>query len=413
MNVLMLCYRGNPYCGGQGIYLYHLSRELSRLGAVVDIVVGPPYPDHIDGWANVYKMENLNIWAVRTKHIPYAKLARIYSPWNFLDFILTRFHVFPEMETFSMRAFFFLKRLLLKKRYDIIHDVNSLGWGLIPMKGYGIPIVSTIHHPLTQDMQADLGVDRTLWEKMTTVLFYPIMMQRAVIRRLDKIITSSESGVGELKKAFGLDEDKVAVVYNGMDLNVFKYTGETREKRSLLFVGNTEDHKKGLSYLIEALVMLPEDVSLTIVDDGPPKKLNAASLIKKYRVEDRVSFTGKVDLRELVSLYSRKTILVMSSLHEGFGLPAAEAMACEAPVVATYAGALKEVVDEQSGILVEPRNSKALSDAIMKLLNDQDLRKRMGLFGRKRVEERFAWPMAARNTYNIYESVVSEHRSRL
>ncbi|MBN1533065.1 MAG: glycosyltransferase family 4 protein [Spirochaetes bacterium] len=412
MKVLLLCYRGNPYCGGQGIYLYHLSKELARLGVEVDVIVGPPYPEPLEDWAAVYKLDNLNIWSIRTSHIPYEKLVRVYSPLNFADYFLTRFHIFPEMETFSIRAFALLKELLKTKRYDIIHDVNSLGWGMALMKGFGIPVVSTIHHPLTQDMQADLGVDKSFWEKMTTILFYPIQMQRFVIRRMDRVITSSIDGISELRRAFGLDEHRISVVYNGMDVEAFRNTGEPREDRSLLFVGNTEDHKKGLTYLLEAMTMLPEDVTLTIVDDGPPKKLNAANLIERFRLATRVTITGKLDMASLVSLYSRKTVLVMSSLHEGFGLPAAEAMACETPVVVTRAGALTEVVDDRSGILVEMRNPAALRDAVMKLLEDPGLRREMGAYGRTRAVENFAWPSAARNTMKVYESVIQSYRSR-
>src|SRR5271157_950229 len=185
MKVLLLCYRGSPFCGGQGIYLYYLSRELSRLGIEVDVCVGPPYPDPIDEWATVYKIENLNIWGLKTNEFVPAQLNRIFSTWNFIDYVMTRFHFFTEMETFSMRTFFSLRRLLKNKKYDLIHDINSLGWGLLLMKKYGIPIISTIHHPLTRDRDADLMVNVTFWEKLTTLLFYPLAMQRFVINRLD------------------------------------------------------------------------------------------------------------------------------------------------------------------------------------------------------------------------------------
>ena len=156
-------------------------------------------------------------------------------------------------------------------------------------------------------------------------------MQGFVIRRVDRIITSFKEGVDELQKAFRVKREKVSVVYNGMDVDMFQNTGEAREENALLFVGNTEDTKKGLVYLFEAMTMLPEEVTLTIVDDGPPKKMTAGDLVKKYNLGRRVKFTGKVTYDELVSLYSRKTILVMSSLFEGFGLPAVEAMSCKTP----------------------------------------------------------------------------------
>ena len=119
-----------------------------------------------------------------------------------------------------------------------------------------------------------------------------------------------------------------------------------------------------------------------------------------------MKFTGKVDQKTLVSLYSRATLLVMSSLYEGFGLPAAEAMACETPVVVTRAGALPEVVDSSCGVLVEPGNSKALRDAIMSLLKDPNARERMGKNGRKKTVDNFSWPVAARNTLDVYRDVI-------
>ncbi|OQA98024.1 MAG: D-inositol 3-phosphate glycosyltransferase [Spirochaetes bacterium ADurb.Bin218] len=412
MRVLISGYRGNPYCGGQGIYIYNLSRELAKLGVEVDVMVGPPYPDPLEEWATVYKIENLNIWSIKTKDIPYEKLVRIFSPWNFADYILTRLHMFPEMETYSFRAFFALKKILKEKRYDIIHDIQSLGWATVPMKGYGIPIVTTVHHPLTKDREADLMGNFGLWDKTTTILFYPLVMQSFVIKRLDRVITSFREGITELNKAFGVKPEKVSVVYNGMDVDLFQNTGEPREENALLFVGNTEDSKKGLIYLFEAMTMLPEDVTLTIVDDGPPKKMTAADMIKKFNLSHRVKFTGKLSYEALVSLYSRKTILVMSSLFEGFGLPAVEAMACKTPVVVTTAGSLKEVVTEDCGILVPPKDPIALKDAILKLLSDSELRKKMGENGRRRAVENFSWPVAAKNTLKVYEDVIREFRRK-
>ena len=410
MKVLLLAYRGNPFCGGQGIYIYHLSRELAKLGAQVDVVVGPPYPDPLDEWATVHKIENLNLWMTRTKAMSYEIKRRVLEPWNFIDYLLTRVHIFPEMETFSMRSFFYLKKLLATKRFDIIHDVNTLGWGLLPMKGFGIPVVSTIHHPLTKDRDADLTMDRSFWEKVTTVLFYPLLMQRIVSNKIDRIITSSFEGVKELKRAFNLKEEKVSVVYNGMDVELFRNTKEKREDNSILFVGNTEDHKKGLHFLLQALSMITEPVTLTIVDE---RRDNAVRLARKYNVEDRIVFTGKVSLTRLVSLYSTTSILVMSSLYEGFGLPAAEAMACNTPVIATTAGALKEVVTDGTGLLVPPGDAGALKNAVQKLLCNKELREAMGARGRERAENNFAWPVAAAKTLDVYRDVIQTYRSNV
>jgi len=411
MKVLICGYRGNPYCGGQGIYIYNLSRELARLGVEVDVMVGPPYPDPLEEWATVYRIENLNMWSIKTKDIPLEKVKRILAtPWNFADYVLTRLHMFPEMETFSFRAFFALKKILKTKRYDIIHDIQSLGWATVPMKGYGIPIVTIVHHPLTKDREADLAGNWGLWDKTTTILFYPLVMQGFVIRRIHGVITSFTEGVDELQKAFRVKRKNVSVVFNGMDVDMFQNTGEKREENALLFVGNTEDSKKGLVYLFEAMTMLPEHITLTIVDDGPPKKMTAGDMIKKMGLEKRVKFTGKLTYDELVSIYSRKTILVMSSLFEGFGLPAVEAMSCKTPVVVTTAGSLKEVVTPDCGMLVPPKDPVALKDAILELLADKKLREKMGENGRKRAVENFSWPVAAKNTLEVYKDVIEKYR---
>lgn len=412
MNVLLLCYRGNPFCGGQGIYIFNLAKELSALGVSVDVIVGPPYPDEMKAFATVHKIENLNIWAVKTGDIGYDKLTRLISPWNFIDFILTRFHIFPEIQTFSIRAFILIKKLVKKKQYHVIHDVNTLGWGLLPVKAFGIPVISTIHHPLTRDMEADLNAAKTFWQKLCILLFYPVKMQKFVINRIDHVITSFKKGSEELNNAFGLDKKKVVVVFNGIDTDLFKNNGEKREKNSILFVGNCEDTKKGIIYLLEAMTMLPEKIMLTIVDSGPPVKTYASDLVKKFRLEDRVTFTGKIPASELVRLYSKKTVLVMPSLFEGFGLPAVEAMACKTPVVVTDAGSLSEVVDRKSGIIVDQKNPSALRDAILKIINNPEFAKSLGESGSARAAKLFSWKSAAKNTMQIYEDIIKKTKGK-
>ncbi|HON80464.1 MAG TPA: glycosyltransferase family 4 protein, partial [Spirochaetota bacterium] len=271
-----------------------------------------------------------------------------------------------------------------------------------------------VHHPLTKDREADFMRNHTLWDFMTTLMFYPLTMQRVVINRLDRVITSSVEGVKELQNAFGLKPEKVSVVMNGIDVEGFRNSGGKRVDNELLFVGNTEDHKKGLRYLFEAMTMLPEKITLTIVDEGPPKRLSAFEMIQNYNLEHRVTFTGKVDMGTLVHLYSTKTLLVMSSLHEGFGLPAAEAMACGTPVVTTTAGALKEVVAHgECGLMVPPKDPVALKDAILEVLKDKKKQKDMGKKGRIRAVDLFSWPVAAENTRKVYEDVIATYRSTL
>jgi glycosyltransferase involved in cell wall biosynthesis len=119
-----------------------------------------------------------------------------------------------------------------------------------------------------------------------------------------------------------------------------------------------------------------------------------------------VEFTGRLTTEELVKQYCRAEVAVVPSLYEGFGLPAAEAMSCGVPVVSTTAGALTEVVDEKSGILVPPGDHRAIAEAVKLLMNDDALRQRMGVAGRARVLKMFSWEEAARKTLEVYQEVM-------
>ncbi|MDY7019582.1 MAG: glycosyltransferase family 4 protein, partial [Chloroflexota bacterium] len=129
---------------------------------------------------------------------------------------------------------------------------------------------------------------------------------------------------------------------------------------------------------------------------------------KEYGLEDMVTFTGQVTMEELVKCYSTSEIAVVPSLYEGFGFPAAEAMSCKLPVVATRGGALPEVVgqDGDAGILVPPGNPGDLAAAIKRLLSDEPLRQKMGEAGRKRIEQNFTWEQAAKKVLKVYEELL-------
>jgi glycosyltransferase involved in cell wall biosynthesis len=407
MHICLLCYRGNPYSGGQGGYLFSLSRELARMGHRITILVGAPLPRPMP-WAKIVPVENLNLWGIRRNFLPSPNPWGIFRPLNFFEWGVTRFGFFPEMLIFSIRIIPLLQKLLRFEKVDVIHDVQSLGYGLLLAKGFGRPVVTTVHHPLTIDYAASLERDRNFKEHYYTVVFYPLKMQRRVINRLDRVITSSEETAREISRSFRVPPEKIRNVYNGLEAEFLRpKDGDRRVPKSLLFVGNTDDTKKGIFYLLKAMTLLPEDVSLTIVDQGKPFKSYAPELAESWGLSARIHFTGKIPTASLIALYRRTEVVVLPSLYEGFGLPAAEAMACETPVVATKAGALPEVLGEEgAGILVPPRDSAALAAEIRKILADPEARARMGKMGRRRIEELFTWKKVAERTVNVYRELI-------
>jgi len=134
-------------------------------------------------------------------------------------------------------------------------------------------------------------------------------------------------------------------------------------------------------------------------------------LIDSLGIGDCVTYCGQIDAAELVRQYSMATMVVVPSVYEGFGLPAAEAMSCGTPVISTTAGALPEVVGD-AGVLVPPADSKALVEAISGLLDNPERRKHLGEMGRRRVAQMFNWQNTAKRTAEIYEEAI-QYRNRI
>ena len=409
MRICLLTYRGNMYCGGQGVYVYYLAKALNRLGHEVHVMSGPPYPSVPDG-VKLHEIEGLNLYETDGLS-SLGNPLQLLKPLNFYEVVATHLGMFPEICTFSIRAYMRLRDLVSRERFDVIHDNQTLGYGMLLAKGLGVPIVATIHHPILIDMKADLAQAKRFLSKLRRTMFYSfLMMQHLVAKRMDRIITVSEISAADTMRVFKLPEDKVRVVPNGIDTGVFKRLDHIeKEPDSIVMVGNTEDRKKGIVFLLEAIRLLRDDVDvkLSIVDRQGDYTKHAPKLVRENGLEDIVTFTGRLSVDELVRRYSVSQIAVTASVYEGFGLPCAEAMSCGTPVIATRAGALPEIVgSDGAGILVPPADPPALAAAIRRLLADEPLRQRMGEAARKRIEESFSWEIAAKKTLEVYEEVL-------
>ncbi len=239
-------------------------------------------------------------------------------------------------------------------------------------------------------------------------------MQQIVAPRLDKIVTVSEASRREIERYFGIPEKDVAVVYNGTDAELFRPVPGLPTQTDLLFVGRTEDRKKGLGTLLEAMALLPDHVTLKIVDGRIPDDGLVMRFLRRHRIEGRVKLVRRMlTTRELVEQYSTARAAVVPSFFEGFGFPASEAMACGLPVIANAAGALPEVVgtDGSTGRLVPPRDARAMADAILDVLADPARTQRMGRAARRRIETVFSWRDAAAGLVQVFEETLrAAHR---
>jgi glycosyltransferase involved in cell wall biosynthesis len=416
MRICLLTYRGNPYSGGQGIYIYYLSREFQRMGHEVEVIASAPLPNVSEGVV-LHQLRSSSIYhpgCSFRKNFP-----KVRNLVDLHELCTSRLGIFAEPWAFSFRAYAKIKELCKQRCFDIIHDNQGLGYGLLLMKRLSIPVIATIHHPLPIDRQADLEQANGLSERWRIKKFYSFIgMQAFVARRLDRIITVSQSSAKDTRLFFKVPADKFRVVYNGIDTEIYNKNEEASQNRDgLIIVANTDDRKKGVLYLLQALQMLGKDkLKLTIVDDAErhssyiedvgPLPSYGFKLVRKLNLDGMVHFTGRLTHEELAQHYSAAQIAVVPSLYEGFGIPAAEAMACGTPIIATTGGALPEVVGD-AGILVPPGNADALAVAIKRLLNDKQAQRQMSEAGRKRVREKFNWEQAARQTLEVYQEVLS------
>jgi glycosyltransferase involved in cell wall biosynthesis len=338
-----------------------------------------------------------------------------FRPVNFYEFATSRFGMFSVMAAFSFRSYGKLRALHEAHPFDIIHDVQGLGYALLLHRLRGLPVVSNIHHPLQIDRMNRIRQARTFEDKLKWARFYPFFMQEIVARRVDRIITGSHNAQASVARAFRLPLDHIRVVYDGVDADAFRPLEVPKEAGSLLYVGNSDDRNKGARYLVHAVALLQQrgkSVRLTVVDR--PNAYLVPKLASELGIGDCVTLTGRVSQEELIQLYNQTEVFVSPSLYEGFGLPAAEAMACGAPLIATTAGAFPEVVEDGvSGMLVQPGDAGALADAIEGLLNDAAERQRLGYEGRKRIIERFSWRETAIGTQALYEDVLDQWKARL
>jgi MMP alpha-(1->4)-mannosyltransferase len=407
LRICLLSYRSNPHCGGQGVYVKNLSRALSDLGHRVDVISGQQYPD-LDPDINLIKLPSLDLYNPDDLfRIP--KTAELLNPTNFIEWFGISTMGFTEPMTFGMRAYKFLKNKF--HRYDIIHDNQSLSYGIWAIKKH-IPTIATIHHPITVDRDIAIKSESILWKKLKHLRWYSFLgMQKKVSKTLPHIITVSECARKDISREFNIPKEKFSIIPNGINTDIFYPLPEIERLKNRIIVTNSADTPlKGLYYLLLSIAEIARSQKVRLVVVGTPKKNGKiVRQIKKLKIGRYVTFTGRISDEEFVRQYARATVAVIPSVYEGFGLPAGEAMACGVPVISTTGGALPEVVGD-AGILIPPADPGALTRAITKILNNPDLADTYSKAGYKRVQDHLTWNAAAQKTVDVYRKMINDYR---
>lgn len=416
LRVAFLVYRGNPRCGGQGVYTRHLTRELVALGHSVEVFAGQPWPEVDDG-VGFTPVPSLDLYREPDPfRIPLLREFRNCAPSSIaaLEFGVMCTAGFPEPWTFSLRA----RRLLAARRadFDLVHDNQCLGKGILGMMDDGWPLLTTLHHPITVDRQLALSHASNPWQYVTQLRWFGFLsMQERVARALPRVVTVSESSRTDIAAHMNVAYDRMTVVPVGVDHTVFRPRPEVTPVEGRIMVTSSSDvPMKGLVPLLEAVAKLrtERDVELVVIGNPRPDG-RVARAIDRLDLAPVVRCVSGISDDELARNYALAQVAVVPSLYEGFSLPAIEAMACGVALVATTGGALPEVVgrDGDTGLLVPPDDPGALATGIARLLDDGELRRRLGTAGRERVLGRFTWPVTAAGTAAEYRALLAEARS--
>ncbi len=410
MRIAMLSYRSKPHCGGQGIYLRHLSRELTALGHHVEVFSGQPYPE-LDEGVVLTKVPSLDLYR-EPDPFRVPKLKEFRDLIDVEEFATMCVAGFPEPKTFSRR----ISRILKERaaEFDIAHDNQVLGSGMLDIEGYGLPLITTLHHPITYDRRIDLSQTRNPWRKLTLRRWYGFLrMQGRVARQARYIMTPSETSKRDIAKDFGVDPARMQTILLGVD-DMFVPPDESvrpRVEGRIMAMASADAPMKGIATLLEAFAKMrtERDVELVLVTRPQPGG-RTEKLIERLGIGPHVRFVHGVSDLELVDLMGSAQVACVPSLYEGFSLPTAELMACATPLVVSRAGAIPEVVgpDGECADLVTPGDVEELKQTLSSLLDDPERRARMGEAGRRRVQEMFSWRAVAVKVAAAYEAVIAE-----
>lgn len=405
LRIALLGYRSQPFGGGQGVYLKYLSKALVEAGHKVDVISGPPYP-HLDSRVKLIELPSLDLFE---NGLGSLRLHHLRSWTNIIEWTSKLTGGFAEPYTFGRRAVKYLKQH--GHNYDLVHDNQSLSFGMLQLQDMGIPLVTTLHHPITNDLRIALKAARSWHERLLIRRWHSFLnMQKKVVKKLHNIVTVSDCSRQDIAADFGIQPAGISLVHNGIDTDEFRPLPDIeRRPRMLMATASADAPLKGLRYLLKAYARLLNtypDLELLLVSKPQPGG-KTERLVKSLGIADKVKFVSGITTEQMVRYYAQATIAVIPSVYEGFGLPAGEAMACGVPVVSSDGGALPEVVGD-AGVIVPAKSVKALEKAIADLLEDPERQAELSLAGRARILEEFCWQVCARQMTEYYEQVLQD-----
>jgi len=399
LRVLVASYRSHPHVGGQGVYVYELTRALQALGCRVTVASGPPYPELAPG-VELVELPSLDLFAEDNAFLA-LRWKHLKSRADRREWLAHNTGAFGEMAAFAERLDAFLARE--GDRFDVVHDNQTLAAPMLRV-ARRLPLVTTLHHPIAIDRDFAVEGAAGLKDRLFTRRWYSFVEQQAATaRRLTRFLAVSKASREAYAARCGVDPAHVEVAHNGIDHQAFRPNEMVRREPDLIVAAASADVPiKGLDVLIGAFARLAgqyDDLKLSVIGalrDGPTKRA-----LQESGLAGRVEFRSGLTRREIADLHRRATIFCAPSRFEGFGFPAAEAMACGAPVVVSDGGALPEVVAD-AGLVTPAGDIEALAAVLRALLRDPEARARMSEAGAARARQAFTWAGHAEAALSLY-----------
>ena len=401
LNIAISSYRSAPFGGGQGIFVYELSKALQALGHKVDIISGPPYPS-LESGVNLIKSPGLDLFStfVFRERLILFKNKKNKSLDDWFEFFSVLMGGFPEIKIFGNR----LKVLLKDSPYDIVLDNQSLSYGILQVQN-NIPVIEIVHHPITKDYKYDIQFSKGIIQKLSKWRWFSFLrMQKKVAPKINVILTPSLNSKNDIEKDFNVIGENIFVIPNGIDHT--KFTPKNHIERipnQLITTASADVPLKGLDFTLQAISQLKKDYpSIRLIVIGAPRPGgHTERLIQKLNIEANIVYKTNLTKEEIAIEYAHSNIAIVSSLYEGFGFPVGEAMACGIPLVATNVASIPEITSTYAELIPE-RDSKSIEHAIRNILLDPFKYQRRANQGRKHIINNFDWEKIAK----LYENLM-------
>ena len=414
LNIGILSYRSAPFSGGQGIYVYEISKLLKELGHKVTVISGPPYP-HLEKGIDLIKLPGLNLFSTFNFKDRLKKFLhkRPKSFDDYYEFFVALIGGFPEMKTFGNRA----RNLIKPKDFDVVIDNQSLAYGLIDIQQH-TPILSVIHHPISKDKYFELLFSRSIIRRFFIKRWYGFLrMQKNVAKRMEYILTPSKNSQIDISNDFGVDLEKITIIPNGIDSNTFTPLNSRdgfKNNFRIITTASADVPLKGLSFTLRAVHYLKDfypEIHLTVI--GQPKSGGYTErLIDELDISEYISFKTNLSKVEIAFEYACSSVAIVSSLYEGFGFPVGEAMACNVPLIATNVASIPEITSNYA-TLINAETSSEISDALEDIFKNYPLYQARAEEGFMHIRENFKWEKLALDYQDLLFRILEDRNANL